>query len=45
MWGLPASFIQELEKGFPVFLDSLKEGDIKSGNTCFPKIMNNLCTE
>lgn len=30
MWGLPAGFINELEAGFPEFLDNLKEGDIKS---------------
>ena len=41
MWGLPASVIQELEKGFPVFLDSLKEGDIKS-EYLLPKIIDNL---
>ena len=41
MGGLPASFIQELEKGFPVFLDSLKEGDIKS-EYLLPKIIDNL---
>ena len=41
MWGLPASFIQELEKGLPVFLDSLKEGDIKS-EYLLPKIIDNL---
>ncbi|MFR5664634.1 MAG: sugar phosphate nucleotidyltransferase [Enterocloster bolteae] len=41
MWGLPASFVQELEKGFPVFLDNLKEGDIKS-EYLLPKIINNL---
>ncbi|ANU47721.1 nucleotidyltransferase [Enterocloster clostridioformis] len=41
MWGLPASFIQELEEGFPVFLDSLKEGDIKS-EYLLPKIIDNL---
>ena len=41
MWGLPASFIQELEKGVPVFLDSLKEGDIKS-EYLLPKIIDNL---
>lgn len=41
MWGLPTSFIQELEKGFPVFLDSLKEGDIKS-EYLLPKIIDNL---
>ena len=41
MWGLPASFVQELEKGFPVFLDNLKEGDIKS-ESLLPKIIDNL---
>ena len=41
MWGLPASFVQELEQGFPVFLDNLKEGDIKS-EYLLPKIINNL---
>ena len=41
MWGPPASFVQELEKGFPVFLDNLKEGDIKS-EYLLPKIIDNL---
>lgn len=41
MWGLPASFVQELEKGFPVFLDNLKKGDIKS-EYLLPKIIDNL---
>ena len=41
MWGLPASVVQELEKGFPVFLDNLKEGDIKS-EYLLPKIIDNL---
>lgn len=41
MWGLPASFVHELEKGFPVFLDNLKKGDIKS-EYLLPKIINNL---
>lgn len=30
MWGLTPGFIKELKKGFPVFLSSLKEGDIKT---------------
>ncbi len=30
MWGLPAAFLDELELGFPQFLASLKEGDVKS---------------
>ena len=41
MWGLPASFVHELEKGFPIFLDNLKEGDIKS-EYLLPKIIDNL---
>ena len=41
MWGLPASFVHELEEGFPVFLDNLKEGDIKS-EYLLPKIIDNL---
>ena len=41
MWGLPASFVHELEKGFPVFFDNLKEGDIKS-EYLLPKIIGNL---
>ncbi len=30
MWGLTPAFIRELERGFPDFLQNLKEGDIKS---------------
>lgn len=30
MFGLPASFIDELAKGFPEFLGNIKEGDIKA---------------
>lgn len=30
MWGIPASFLDELEQGFPQFLSGLKEGDLKS---------------
>lgn len=41
MWGLPASFLDELEKGFPEFLSSLKEGDIKS-EYLLPKIIDKL---
>ena len=41
MWGLPAGYVQELENGFPAFLDSLKEGDIKS-EYLLPKIIDNL---
>lgn len=41
MWGLPASFLDELEKGFPEFLSSLKEGDLKS-EYLLPKIIDKL---
>ena len=41
MWGLPQSFIQELEKGFPEFLSNLKEGDIKS-EYLLPKVIDNM---
>lgn len=41
MWGLPVSFLEELEKGFPEFLAGLKEGDIKS-EYLLPKIIDNL---
>ena len=41
MWGLPAGFFKELEKGFPEFLAGLKEGDIKS-EYLLPKIIDRL---
>ena len=41
MWGLPASFLDELEKGFSEFLSSLKEGDLKS-EYLLPKIIDKL---
>ena len=41
MWGLPAAFLKELEKGFPEFLETLKEGDIKS-EYLLPKIIDKL---
>lgn len=41
MWGIPASFLEELEKGFPRFLDSLKEGDVKS-EYLLPRIVDDL---
>lgn len=41
MWGLPASFLDELQKGFPEFLSSLKEGDLKS-EYLLPKIIDKL---
>lgn len=30
MWGLTPAFIAELEKGFPIFLQNVKEGDCKT---------------
>lgn len=39
MWGLPPKFLDELEDGFPEFLDHLKEGDIKS-EYLLPKIID-----
>lgn len=41
MWGLPAAFLKELEAGFPEFLSSLKEGDIKS-EYLLPSVINRL---
>lgn len=41
MWGLPAGFIDELETGFPAFLDSLGDGDIKA-EYLLPKIIDDL---
>lgn len=41
MWGLPVSFLDELEAGFPVFLDGIKEGDIKA-EYLLPKIIDDL---
>ena len=41
MWGLPEGFLKELEQGFPDFLSSLKEGDIKS-EYLLPKIIDDL---
>ena len=41
MWGLPPKFLEELEKGFPEFLDNIKEGDIKA-EYLLPKIIDQL---
>lgn len=41
MWGLSPAFLEELERGFPKFLDSLKEGDIKT-EYLLPKIIDKL---
>ena len=41
MWGLPPAFLEELEKGFPEFLDHIKEGDVKA-EYLLPKIIDRL---
>lgn len=41
MWGLPEKFLDELENGFPEFLDQLKEGDLKS-EYLLPRIIDRL---
>lgn len=41
MWGLAPAFLEELERGFPEFLDGLKDGDIKS-EYLLPKIIDRL---
>lgn len=41
MWGLMPSFLDELERGFPVFLDSLEEGDYKT-EYLLPRIIDRL---
>lgn len=41
MWGLPPKFLDELERGFPEFLDGIKEGDIKA-EYLLPKIIDKL---
>ncbi|MCI8286248.1 MAG: nucleotidyltransferase [Lachnospiraceae bacterium] len=44
MWGLPAAFLKEMEKGFPEFLAGLREGDIKS-EYLLPEIINKAVRE
>lgn len=44
MWGLPASFMNALEEGFPEFLAQIKEGDIKS-EYLLPEIINRKVRE
>lgn len=41
MWGLPESFLEELEQGFPKFLNQVPEGDIKA-EYLLPKIIDQL---
>lgn len=44
MWGLSPAFLMELERGFPTFLEGLKEGDIKS-EYLLPKIIDRLISQ
>lgn len=44
MWGLAPAFLEELERGFPEFLDHMKEGDLK-GEYLLPKIIGRLVRE
>lgn len=44
MWGLPPKFLDELERGFPEFLDGIKEGDVKA-EYLLPKIIDKLIKE
>lgn len=44
MWGLTPSFVKELEKGFPVFLSGLKEGDLTS-EYLLPSIIDQMIQE
>lgn len=41
MWGLSPEFLEELERGFPVFLQGLETGDMKS-EYLLPKIIDKL---
>lgn len=41
MWGFPPAFLEELESGFPEFLDSLKPGDVKS-EYLLPRIVDKM---
>ena len=44
MWGHPVRFLEELEHGFPKFLDGLKPEDIKA-EYLLPKIIDDLVQE
>ena len=44
MWGIPASFIDELERGFPEFLAGIKDGDVKS-EYLLPRIIDKMVKE
>ena len=44
MWGLPVSMIKVLEDRFPVFLDAVKEGDLKA-EYLLPMVIDQLIRE
>lgn len=44
MWGLTPGFVEELERGFPLFLSSLSEGDVKS-EYLLPTIIDQMIRE
>lgn len=41
MWGLPPRFLEELETGFPEFLDNIPEGNLKA-EYLLPRIIDKL---
>lgn len=41
MWGFPPAFLEELDRGFPEFLDSLKPGDVKT-EYLLPRIVDKM---
>jgi len=41
MWGLPPRFLEELETGFPEFLDQIPEGNLKAEDL-LPRIIDKL---
>ena len=41
MWGLPPRFLEELETGFPAFLDNIPEGNLKA-EYLLPRIIDKL---
>lgn len=41
MWGLPPRFLDELEKGFPKFLENIEAGDIKA-EYLLPNVVDQL---
>lgn len=41
MWGFPPAFLEELDRGFPEFLDGLKPGDVKT-EYLLPRIVDKM---